>query len=154
MKEISGRGKIICDEKGRYQLVIDNDLWWKGELSKFEPGTIIVASVKRWYKKRSLSQNGLFHKYCEIFGDYLGYDKDEMKEEIRRKFLKEPLLNAQDEQLCDLYTGELLWKYRSTASLNTQEMFELTENVRIWALTSFNVVLPLPEEQQEMPFRK
>src|ERR1700761_2713961 len=151
--EITARAKVITDEAGRYKLDIPNPTFWAGELSRFEPGTAVVVSVKKYYKKRSLKQNSLFHAYVGILGDYFGYKPDTMKELIRLKWLKIPLLKDDGSDMVDITTGEVLFDLRSTTELTTLEMAQLCDEIREWAMEGWNVTLPLPDEQNEINFK-
>lgn len=153
--EISARATIKTDAAGRYELEIGGSKhYWQGELSRFEPGTAVVVTVKRWYKKRSLRQNSLLHAYIGILADELGYGPDTMKELIRLKWLKQPIYDKDGNELVDMTTGEVLFELRSTTELSTVEMVELCDSIRVWALEGFNVTLPLPGDEMEFNFNK
>lgn len=151
--EITARGKILLSKYGLQYLHIDNPTWLSGELSRFEPDTSVVVSIKKYYKKRSLKQNNLFWAYCNILGEHLGYDKDDMKTIIQLKFLKEAIQDLQGNEMGYPDTGEVLFTLRSTASLNTLEMASLCEQIRIWGMQSFQCVLPLPDENISLNFK-
>lgn len=153
MREVIARAKVLQDEKGRYSLEIPNMDWFRGELSGFGPGTAVVVSVKKWYKKRSLGQNNLFHWYADILADYFGYPLDTMKLLIRLKWLKVPLLKHDGSEAVDITTGEVLFDLRSTSDLNTVEMAELCDEIRTWAMDGWGVVLPLPDQNTEINFK-
>lgn len=103
--EISARGIIKLDEKGKQYLHVDNPDWWGGELSRLSPDTAVVVTIKKWYKKRSLDQNNTFHWYVGILADYFGYSEDTMKMLIKLKWLKEPLYDTLGEQMVDIPPG-------------------------------------------------
>lgn len=153
MLEVTAKGKVQTDDKGRYCLHVDNDHWWAGELAKFEPGTAVVVSIKRWYKKRTLKQNSLYHMYADILADYFGYSLDTMKLLIQLKWLKEPIVGDDGQEAVDYTTGEVLFTLRSSKDLNTAEMAQLCDELRKWALDGWGVVLPLPEENTELNFK-
>lgn len=150
--EITARGKILTDEKLRQYLHVDNPEWWATELARFDPDTPVVLSVKKWYKKRTLKQNSLFHAYVAILADYFGYSPDTMKELIRLKWLKVPLYDKNGNEAIDITTGEVLFDLRSTKYLSTVEMAELCDAIRLWADEGWGVILPLPGDNLELTF--
>ena len=151
--EINARAKVRQLDNGKYELDIPNPTFWQGELSKFGPDVDVVISVKKWYKKRSIRQNSLFHAYVAILADYFGYGADTMKELIRLKWLKVPLLKNDGSEMIDITTGEVLFELRSTTSLSTMEMMELCDEIRTWALDGWSIVLPLPSENIPLNFK-
>lgn len=112
----------------------------------FPDGAKVTVGISTRYNKRSLKQNSLFHAYVGILADEFGYDTDTMKELIRLKWLKEPVCDLNGGEMVDTTTGEIMFRLRSTTELSTLEMSELTEEIRIWAIQGWNIVLPLPEE--------
>ncbi len=81
--------------------------------------TVWHVSVKPKKSKRSLDQNDRYWKLITEFGNFCGYDKDEMHQEIGRRFLSyEKTINGQIKQFV-----------KSTTKLNTAEMVELQEKV-------------------------
>lgn len=118
----------------------------------FKDNEKVTFTVSTRYNKRSLKQNSLFHAYVGILADEFGYDSDTMKELIRLKWLKETLRDNNGDEMVDTTTGEIMFRLRSTTELNTLEMAELTEEIRIWAMQGWNIVLPLPGDNLEMNF--
>lgn len=153
-KEITARAKVQTDKKGLYYLHIDNMDWWRGELSKFGPGVPVKISIKKFYNKRSLDQNGMFHWYVGILADYFGYANDTMKRLIGLKWLKEPVLDTNGEQAVDVVTGELLFDIRSTADLDRMEMAELCREMREWAELGWGIILPEPDKNYKLNFKQ
>lgn len=151
--EISARGIIKLDEKGKQYLHVDNPEWWGGELFRFSPDTAVVVTIKKWYKKRSLRQNSLFWAYVSILADYFGYSQDTMKLLIGLKWLKTPIYDRDGNEMIDVTTGEVMYEITSTTALNTAEMAQLCDEMREWALSGWSVVLPLPEDNLELNFK-
>lgn len=90
-------------------------------------------------KKRSLPQNKLLHVYIGIMAKELGYDRDDMKEIIKYKFL---LSERVDEN-----TGEVFKYVKDTSKLSKEECTDLIESLIRWASEQFAVVLYSPGEQ-------
>lgn len=129
--------------------------WVYSELRKaFADGDKVTVQISTRHKQRSIKQNNLLHAYIGILADEFGYDLDTMKELIRLKWLKEPVCDLNGDEMVDTTTGEIMFRLRSTTELTTLEMAELTEEIRIWAIQGWNVILPLPEEQQELKFKQ
>jgi len=55
-------------------------------LSKLNNGKYLLE-VKKYFKKRSNSQNKYYWKCIQIIGDELGYERDEMHETFKATFL-------------------------------------------------------------------
>lgn len=106
-------------------------------------GKFVTVEIKKTVSKRSVKQNRLWHLYVNILSQELGYEHDEMHEICKFKFLKKVRI--------DENTGDELEYIGSTAKLNKTEFSELTENLIRWAAMQFNIVLPLPNEQLEIP---
>lgn len=93
----------------------------------------VVVRVKR--AKRSNNQNNYyFGVVCKILGDYFGYTEEEMHDALKMKFLRHGA--------ADLET------VKSTTKLNTTEFEEYLEKIRRWAITEYNVNVPLPNEAE------
>ena len=97
------------------------------------------VEIKRFQKARSLNQNRYYWKY--VVGEisaFTGFTKDEAHEALRMLFLREDkVIRA---------TGESIPASRSTTDLTTAEFEEYCEQVRIWALNTLDVYIPLPNE--------
>jgi len=104
-------------------------------------GKKIKLSVKLHRRTRttgkmsdSSNQNGhLWGVVYPILCDYFGYSPDEMHQAIKCKFLR---IGGTDD----------LPKIRSSATLNTLEWEDLMENIRVWALTDYNIQIPTVAE--------
>lgn len=96
------------------------------------------VEVKRPAAKRSLSQNALFHKWCEEAGQHCGYDAGDMKEVIK--------------EICDcprkrIVIDGVVYDRRSTSSLTKEEMREFMDRVYRKLVGDMGIYLTLPEEQ-------
>ena len=105
-------------------------------------GKDVAVTIERKRSKRSDRQNRLWWLYMTILSKDLGYTKDEMHEICKMKFLK---LERVDEK-----TGLVLPYLGSTAALNKSDFGELVDSLLQWSSETFNIVLPLPDEQMEM----
>ena len=113
-------------------LVVDKNSLWKNYLISLN-GKHVDVVVRTHKAQRSNNQNNYyFGVVCKILGDYFGYDPEEMHDALKMKFLRSGY--------CDIET------VRSTTKLNTAEFEEYLEKVRRWAITEYNVNIPLPNE--------
>ena len=95
-------------------------------------GKDIVFTISENKDYRTNAQNKLWWKYMQIMGNDLGYNKDEMHDICKLKFLKR-------ERLEDGIKVEYL---KSTAQLTKKEFKKLVDDVIIWAAKTFSINLP------------
>ncbi len=99
------------------------------ELSKLE-GQRIELTIRKERHVRSLSQNKYYWGVIiEILSNNFGYDKEEMHEALKFKFLKK-------HEDTDLVT------VGSTAKLSTAEFTEYIDEIMRWSSTEYQVVIP------------
>ena len=99
------------------------------ELSKLE-GQRVELTIRKERLVRSLSQNKYYWGVViEILSDYFGYDKEEMHEALKFKFLKK-------HEDTDLVT------VGSTAKLSTAEFTEYIDAIIRWSSVEYQVVIP------------
>ena len=116
-------------EDGR--VCLDNPADFHLSLKKME-GKRIQVSVRRYKTSRTDPQNKYYWGVVvEMLGNELGYMPEEMHEALKWKFLRK---------------GGKLETVKSTTSLNTIEFEIFLEKVRIWAITDFQIKIPLPNE--------
>ena len=98
-------------------------------------GKDIEVTIDRKRKTRSNQQNKYFHGVIvPLISGATGYEKDEVKEMIRAKFLS-----------YDLKVGDEIVKVgRSTASLGTIEFELLNADCRRWASKTLGIYIPDP----------
>ncbi len=99
-------------------------------------GRRLDISIEIHRKGRSQKQNKLLHAICRAIGEHLGYEEEEVWELMKQRFL---LIERDGRTFC-----------RSTSTLNTKEMAELTEKVLRWAATEFGCVFFTRDEQVQM----
>ena len=99
------------------------------ELSRFE-GQRIELTIRKERHVRSLSQNKYYWGVIiEILSANFGYEREEMHEALKFKFLKK-------HGDTDLVT------VGSTAKLSTAEFTEYIDEIIRWASTEYQVVIP------------
>lgn len=109
--------------------------------------------IKRYKKKRSNNQNSLIHAWFEIIAQDSGNTLDRVKSCLKGLYLTRDMKDNDGNVMCDHKTGEVLTYVEDTHNLNTAEMAIFTEEVRLWAM-EFGIYLPLPDEQEELRFKK
>ena len=105
-------------------------------------GKAVHITVDKHSGKRSHRQNALWWVYVTILASEIGYNKNEMHEILKMKFLKK--------EKVDEKTGEVFEYLGSTTSLNKTEFGEMINSLVQWAAETFNVVMPLPNTQLEL----
>ena len=95
------------------------------------------VEIKPYRKKRSLSQNALYWveigKIVEAIAEHTGYDRDEVHDFLKRKFLTPTVIEIGGE-VCERYT---------TTKLSTQEMSDYMERCRAWAVSELGLLIPV-----------
>jgi hypothetical protein len=100
----------------------------------------IILTVKRWRKKRTTgaegdksNQNGyMFGVMLPLLCDHHGYTPLEMYHALEFHF-------------CRIGGTDTLPKIKELKTLNTVEWEDTMEKIRIWALTDYEINIPVPE---------
>lgn len=122
-------GKLILDKPERLKE------WLKSI------GGLVVVTVEKKRKRRSLNQNNLLWMWYTVIGDEIGYTKEEVHAAMGDKFLKERKF------VTNKLTGEVVefMHIRSTTTLSTVEMMEYMSSVEREAAEMGITNLPDPE---------
>lgn len=108
------------------------------ELKAYE-GKRVEISIQKLKSERSIQQNRYYWMLVTILANELGYDKEDMHEICKFKFLKrEKVIEG---------SGEVLEYLKSTTTLSKADFADMTSDLIRWAVESFGIVLPLPGEQ-------
>jgi len=100
---------------------------------------VYKVTLQKIKDSRSLNQNKYYWAVVvSVLASEVGYFKDEMHMVLRRKFLGYTRTNP--------ITGEQEMFAKSTTDLNTQEMEEYLEAIRVWAISELDIYIPLPNE--------
>lgn len=111
------------------------------ELKHFE-GKRVEIRIEKLKSTRSMQQNRYWWLAVTILANELGYDKNEMHEICKMKFLKL-------EKVCKI-TGEIFEYVGSTTKLSKSEFADMVNDFVRWAADTFNVIIPLPNEQLDI----
>ena len=123
----------IADERDRQRVV---DLIAKLNLEK--PWEVTVA---RKTKKRTLSQNGLYHQWVGIIAEETGNDHEDVHDEFKRRWVPPKEIEI---------FGEKRMR-QSTTDFDTRGMTDYMEKVYAFSVGELGILLPLPEEQHDLP---
>lgn len=123
-------------KEGRLQNNVSQQI--KDLLPTFE-GKRVVVKIEKVKSNRSDQQNKLYWVYNDILSKEIGYDKNELHEIIKYKFLTK--------EKVDENTGEVYNYVGSTAKLNKSEFADFVSELQRWANETFNCYLPSPNEQ-------
>ena len=123
-------GKI---ENGK--LILENEQKFNKSLQYFE-GKNIVLKIRDVEIQRTIEQNSLYWVWIDILASELGYQKNEMNQLIKYKFLKKDVVNEK---------GQKEVRLMSTTTLSKKEFSQLMENIYFWSNDTFNIVLPKNE---------
>jgi hypothetical protein len=100
--------------------------------------------LKAKYPKRSISQNSYLHLILSAFAIETGYTLEEVKQDIFKKIVNPDIF----------YVGEasgpiqevVIERWKSSASLNTQEMTLAIDRFRNFASMELGIYLPEPTD--------
>ena len=118
--------------------------------SKFTEGQEVTLSVKKYYRRRTTgknkgtseeesNQNGyLWSVVLPYLCEYFGYLPYEMLDALRPLFFYE--VHDKDPNIKRL---------KSTTEYDTREWEDKMEEIRVWALTEHQIVIPEPNEAGE-----
>jgi len=93
--------------------------------------------VKIQRPTRTHSQNAMMWRWISEISKYTGYDKDDIHEYLKAKFL-EPRVSV--------IRGVEIVRH-TTTGLTTDQMAEYMDHIYRWAQTELNIRLPIPEDR-------
>ena len=129
MKKTKFTGEII---KGG-TFVADDSVNW-GKLLLESEGKKVTFELKRFRQSRSTQQNSYYWAVVvKHLSDHTGYDKEEMNDLLKYRFLKEEIAGGG-------------FKIGSFAELKTLEFEGKMKNIRMWASKEVEVYIPTPRE--------
>jgi len=122
-------GKFIPDNKTRFKL----------EFAK-KDGTLLEVTVRKPKKHRSLEQNNFYWGVVvELLKEVVGFNKDEMHDALREKFLSETVEGKKTSVV----------RIRSTTELSTVEFMDYIAEIQKWAAEYLDCYIPDPERWEE-----
>ena len=111
-------------------------------LSRQELEPVVLEMIIREHKsKRSEAQNRIIHKLLGTMADYCGYSIEEMKAEMKQKFLQ-PINETK------LPNGNIMVQYKGTSEMNVSELNSFFEKIEAFSAMEFGITLA-PEGYDE-----
>jgi hypothetical protein len=114
--------------------ILGNLLSYLAQLPLEKPWRV---SIKPYKKKRSLSQNRMYHaevnEIVRAVADFTGYTHEEIHEFLKQKFLSPDIIEIGGER-------HERW---TTTNLGTAEMSDYMEQVRRWAIEELGIDIPI-----------
>lgn len=98
------------------------------------------VEIKHKRKQRTFSQNSYLHLILTAWGDFLGYDLDEMKH-VLKAYVMPSMFQ---------YERNGMTFYKSTSGLDTKQMTEVIDKVRKTAQEEHGYYIPAPNEDLEL----
>lgn len=111
------------------------------DVKHFE-GKRIHITIEKLKSKRSTQQNKFYWVLVTILASEIGYDKLEMHDLIKFKFLRTEKVFEK--------TGEIFEYLKSTTELNKTDFADFIGNLQRWSAETFNVILPDAGQQLEI----
>lgn len=112
-------------------------------LRRFRDGAVVQIEVTKRQAVRSLNQNKYyFGVVLQLLSEHTGYTPDELHDFCKMRFLPKRLA------FCD-GNGEVKGEYvlgGSTRRLSTIDFGNYMEDIRRWAATDLDVIIPDPNE--------
>lgn len=133
------------------RIIMNNKDIFLDDLRFFGDGTRLKLTIEKYYKQRSLSQNGVLHWYLTELAEEVGMEMQDFKSIMGLKFLQRPKLDRNGEEIAD-ENGEVLMYIPSTSDLDTAEMTVYIEKIRMFGLEVLNYELPLPDANYKIHF--
>lgn len=127
---------------------------YKDLKSAFKDNDKITVEIKTRRKPRNLDQNAYLHLCLNMIADETGNSLDVVKNTCKAMYAKKPLLDKDGDEIFDKETGEVAYYIQDTRDMSTTECFEFTEKVRMFALDFCGILLPLPDEQIDINFKR
>lgn len=90
--------------------------------------------ISKYKTNRTIEQNAYYWKLLQIIADEIGYEKDEMHEIFKYKFLR----RVKE----DIKTGELFEYIKSTKKLKVPEFTEYIEKIKRYVNINLEIKLP------------
>ena len=126
--------KLLAKVEG-YNLTFLDEKALQTHLKQFE-GRIVEVSISKHRSKRTIDQNSYYWKLCEIAGNELGYDSEDMHEIFKHRFLK------REKEIIVNENTIKLEKTISTTKLNTKQFTDYIEKIKRFCASELSIVLP------------
>lgn len=122
-----------------------------------DPRATWEVSIKKWSKKRSLSQNKLSHVwYADISKELVRRGRDECTPPFVKDLMKNSILGTYEREVPDAYGGQpsIVKELVHTSTLPEGEMHFYLCRVQAWALDYLGLLLSADSESEFMNIKK
>lgn len=130
-----------------------NEEYFRQSLMDFGPGVKLKITVEHYFPQRSPNQNRTWHWWADLLAEHIGMDVDHLKQAVKYKFLKRPVLDNKGNELCDEY-GVVEMYVPSTADLDKAEFVAFMDDFWRWSLEFHGYELPLPDSNMKINFQE
>lgn len=130
--------KLLAKVEG-YNLTFLDEKALQNHLKQFK-GCIVEVCISKKKNKRTLDQNNYYWSLCEIVGNELGYDSEEVHEIFKQRFLKkEKEIMVADHKI-------KLEKTISTTKLSTIQFMQYINKIKQFCAIELSIYLPEANE--------
>ena len=115
----------------------------KQEVIKFlETAKNGLYKIKAHFRCRSIPQNSYLHLIFTFLEEFWNtwHDKEELKEILKAKFLRTYSYTLQETYV------------KPTKNLDSKEMTDFIENIRVWSADFLKLKIPNPEEKRMIDY--
>ncbi len=98
------------------------------EIFKHFQNQEIDLSVRKWSNNRTARQNRALHGWCTAIADHTGDSPEDVKGELKRKYLEKIIYDADGEPKLDEH-GEIRTKIVGTSELTIEEFSDFQARV-------------------------
>lgn len=123
-------------------------------LKDFGAGTKLKLTIENYKPQRSNSQNNVFYWWTDLLAEELCIEPERLKEVLKYKYLRRPVLDSKGEELIDEATGEVEWYVPSTTELDKEEYSVFLDQVHLFGIEFANFELPLPDKNYKINFQE
>lgn len=148
-REIIGR---VNHSNPNQKVLILDERAFRAMLLDFKDQGKVRITIQTLYKTRSNPQNSVFHWYCDLIADEVGMEPEDVKIMMKKKFYMVPMVDVNGNEVVDPETGEIFLVPGSTAKMDTMQMFDFTEKIRLWSDEFLGTSLPLPDANYKIHF--
>lgn len=126
--------KLFAKVEG-YNLTFLDEKALQNHLKEFEE-CIVEVCISKKKNKRTLDQNNYYWSLCEIVGNELGYDSEEVHEIFKQRFLKkEKEIMVENHKI-------KLEKTISTTKLSTIQFMQYINKIKQFCAIELSIYLP------------
>jgi hypothetical protein len=127
VKIVKANGEIQCKDYALKQL--DYAL---GTLANGE----YALTISKLVKKRTISQNALFHTWISVIADAVGYTSNEdCKRDAKRHILGQ-------KEVANRLTGAIEKEDYKTSEMSVADLQKFMDKMKVWAMQDFGIYLP------------